>query len=219
MFQAAFCLAFACFLCSGELMWEVSSIPVLTVGSVEFRHDGTFANIFLPSSKEELFGAGVTLTAPSVPHKTCTVKVLQVICQGCSSPAPLFALNDGLLFAQSVFLDTLSCCLTACSISPWGYSGHSFQRRESMALMMLPSKGLDTGAATASGNTLTSQWLIVPQPQPQLSTKIWTNLLTSPLQPGAISDLVTSPSPVGSTLASLEPQLATVSPCGMLLAL
>ncbi|SAM83686.1 uncharacterized protein UBRO_20781 [Ustilago bromivora] len=128
MFRAAFCLAFACFLCSGKLMWEASSIPVLTVGLVEFAHNGSFTTIFLPSSKTNLFSTSVTLTAPSVPHKTCVVKALQVICKGCFSSALLFTLDDGLLFAHSSFLNTLSQCLTTCGISPQGYSGHSFWR-------------------------------------------------------------------------------------------
>ncbi|KAJ1031638.1 hypothetical protein NDA13_002029 [Ustilago tritici] len=88
MFRAAFCLAFACFLRSGELTWKTSSLTVLTVGSVEFVHDGAFATIFLLSSKTDTFGTGVTLTAPSVPHKTCAVKALQIICKGRSSSAP-----------------------------------------------------------------------------------------------------------------------------------
>ncbi|KAJ1036641.1 hypothetical protein NDA13_000172 [Ustilago tritici] len=129
MFRAAFCLAFACFLRSGELTWETpSSRPVLTVGSVGFASDGTFATIFLPSSKTDPFGAGVTLTAPSVPHRTCAVKALKTICKGCSPPTLLFTLEQDLPFAQHSFLDTLSRCLTACGISPNGYSGHSFRR-------------------------------------------------------------------------------------------
>ncbi|SPC63270.1 uncharacterized protein UHOD_12080 [Ustilago sp. UG-2017b] len=147
MFRAAFCLAFACFLRSGKLTWEASSISVLTVGLVEFAHDGSFTTIFLPSSKTNPFGAGVTLTAPSVPHKTCAVKALQVICKGCSSSAPLFTLDDGLPLARSSFLNTLSQCLTACGISPQGYSGHSFQR------------GAATWAAANSTNDTTIQGL------------------------------------------------------------
>ncbi|SOV07200.1 uncharacterized protein UDID_18742 [Ustilago sp. UG-2017a] len=147
MFQAAFCLAFACFLCSGELTWEELSIPVLTVGSVEFAHDGAFATIFLPSSKTDPFGTRVTLAAPSVPHKTCAVKALQVVCRGHPPSALLLALDDGRPFSRSSFLDTLSCCLTTCGISPQGYSGHSFQR------------GAATWAAANGVNDVTIQGL------------------------------------------------------------
>ncbi|SOV06378.1 uncharacterized protein UDID_19650 [Ustilago sp. UG-2017a] len=147
MFLAAFCLALTCFLCSGKHMWEVLSIPVLTVGSVEFAHDGAFATIFLPSSKTNPFGTGVTLTAPSIPHKMCSVKALQVICSRHSSSALLFALDDGLTFSQSSFLDTLSNCLTACGISPQGYSRHSFQRG---AATWVAANGADNGADNAT---------------------------------------------------------------------
>jgi hypothetical protein len=86
------------------------------------------------------------------------------------------------------------------------------------APMILPSKGLDAGAATVSDDMLISLRPIGLQPQPRLSTRTQTNLLTSPIPPGAIFDL-NYPSPLGLPLVPLQPQLATVSPCGTLLAL
>ncbi|SOV02471.1 uncharacterized protein UDID_19556 [Ustilago sp. UG-2017a] len=72
MFCTAFCLAFACLLRSGKFTWETpSSPPLLTVGSVEFAEDGSYATVFLPSSKTDPFRTGVTLTAPVVPLMIC----------------------------------------------------------------------------------------------------------------------------------------------------
>ncbi|CCF49911.1 hypothetical protein NDA11_004790 [Ustilago hordei] len=121
MFQAAFCLAFMCFLCSGELTWEMTSTPGLTVGSIDFALDGTFATIYLPSSKTNPFGDSITLTEPAVPHHTCAVKVLWVICAWRPPSDLLLSLKPGLLFTHNLFLDTLSRCIAACSISPKGY--------------------------------------------------------------------------------------------------
>ncbi|KAJ1044003.1 hypothetical protein NDA10_005537 [Ustilago hordei] len=129
MFRAAFCLAFACLLCSGEFTWETSSSPpLLTVGSVAFAEDGSYATILLPSSKMDPFGTGVMLTAPVVPLPTCAVKALQVICRHCLVPEPLFALDGGMPFDRKSFITTIHRCLQMCGIPPKGYSGHSFWR-------------------------------------------------------------------------------------------
>ncbi|SAM84137.1 uncharacterized protein UBRO_20318 [Ustilago bromivora] len=128
MFHAALCLAFDCLLCSGEFTLEMaSSPPLLTVGSVTFAEDGSYVTVFLPSSKMDPFGTGVTLTVPAVPLTTCVVKALKAICQNCSAPKPLFALEDGMPFDCNSFITTIHCCLQVCGIPPKGYSGHSFQ--------------------------------------------------------------------------------------------
>ncbi|KAJ1023978.1 hypothetical protein NDA13_004809 [Ustilago tritici] len=129
MFCAAFCLAFACLLCSSKFTWEMaSSPPLLTIGSIKFTEDGSYATVLLPSSKTDPFGTGVTLTAPAVPLTTCVVKALKVICQNRSAPKPLFALEDGMPFDHNSFITTIHCCLQACGIPPEGYSSHFFRR-------------------------------------------------------------------------------------------
>ncbi|SOV01888.1 uncharacterized protein UDID_18827 [Ustilago sp. UG-2017a] len=155
---------------------------------------------------------------------TRSVKALKVICKGRSSSAPLFALEDGLPSAPSLFLDILYCCLTACGISPMGIPAIQSDMEQPLgqlptAQTMQPSRVLGAGAATAFDAMLTSQLLIKLRPQRQLSTQMPTNLLTSPPPPGGISDLSTCPSCVGLPLASLQPQLTTISPSGTLLAL
>ncbi|SAM82307.1 uncharacterized protein UBRO_20071 [Ustilago bromivora] len=104
----------------------MSSPPLLTVGSVEFAEDGSYATVFLPSSKTDPFGTGVTLTTPVVPLMTCVVKALKVICWNCSASKPLFALEGGLPFNHNSFITTVHHCLQACGVPPKGYSGHTF---------------------------------------------------------------------------------------------
>ncbi|SAM86202.1 uncharacterized protein UBRO_20964 [Ustilago bromivora] len=111
-----------------EFTWEMlSSPPLLTVGSVKFAEDESYATVFLPSCKTDPFGTGVTLTAPAVPLTTCVVKALKVICWHCSASEPLFAFKGGLPFDHNLFITTIHRCLQACGIPPEGYSGHSFQ--------------------------------------------------------------------------------------------
>ncbi|SPO29367.1 uncharacterized protein UTRI_10206 [Ustilago trichophora] len=129
MFRAAFCLAFACFLRSGELTWEAQNTDnMLTVGSVCFASDRSYATITIPASKTDPFRQGVALTAPAVPLSTCAVAALDVVCRSRPSSAPLFILEDGRPFARSCFVDTLRQCLAASGIEPSAYSGHSFRR-------------------------------------------------------------------------------------------
>ncbi|SPO26496.1 uncharacterized protein UTRI_04085 [Ustilago trichophora] len=129
MFRAAFCLAFACFLRSGELTWEAQNTDnMLTVGSVCFASDRSYATITIPASKTDPFRQGVALTAPAVLLSTCAVAALNVVCRSRPSSAPLFILEDGRPFARSCFVDTLRQCLAASGIEPSAYSGHSFRR-------------------------------------------------------------------------------------------
>lgn len=127
MFRAAFCLAFACFLCSGEITWQLHSSPsLLTIGSVSFAPDFLYTTVHLAASKTDPFGQGVILTAPVVPHSICPVRSLQVICRHRLASEPLFILKGGLPFDRNSFISMLYLCLQACGISPASYSGHSF---------------------------------------------------------------------------------------------
>ncbi|CDU22585.1 uncharacterized protein SPSC_01215 [Sporisorium scitamineum] len=105
-----------------------ASSPTLTVGSVAFASDSSFATIHLPSSKTDPFRAGATLTAPAVPLSTCAVLALAVVCQGRSSSAPLLVLEGGQPFSRSAFTSVLRRCLQHCGIQPSAYSSHSFRR-------------------------------------------------------------------------------------------
>ncbi|SPO30777.1 uncharacterized protein UTRI_05394 [Ustilago trichophora] len=129
MYRAAFCLAYACFLRAGEFTWEAQGDAApLTVGSVSFADDNSFATVHLPSSKTDPFRTGVTLTAPAVPLLTCAISALAVICHGRPPSAPLFILEGDRPFSCSAFSSILRQCLRHCGIQPSSYSGHSFRQ-------------------------------------------------------------------------------------------
>ncbi|SPO32044.1 uncharacterized protein UTRI_02601 [Ustilago trichophora] len=149
MFRAAFCLAFACFLRSGELTWEAQNTDnMLTVGSVCFASDRSFATITIPASKTDPFRQGATLTAPAVLLSTCAVTALDVVCRSRPSSAPLFILEDSKPFDRSCFVDTLRRCLAASGIDPLAYSGHSFRRG---AATWAASNGVDNDTIRGLG--------------------------------------------------------------------
>ncbi|SYW81454.1 uncharacterized protein UBRO2_04324 [Ustilago bromivora] len=108
MFRAAFCLAFACFLCSGELTWEAQGTDnMLMVGSVSFATDKSFATVTILASKTDPFWQGATLTVPAVQLSTCAVSALNVVCRSWQSSAPLFILEGNRPFDRSSFVATL----------------------------------------------------------------------------------------------------------------
>ncbi|KAJ1026035.1 hypothetical protein NDA18_003695 [Ustilago nuda] len=128
MFRAAFCLAFACFLRSGELTWEAQGTHnMLTVGSVSFAADRSYATVTIPASKTDPFWQGATLTAPAVPLSTCAVSALRVVCGLRPPSSPLLLLDDDRPFDRSSFVATLRQCLATCGVEPSAYSGHSFR--------------------------------------------------------------------------------------------
>ncbi|SYW76095.1 uncharacterized protein UBRO2_01166 [Ustilago bromivora] len=53
------------------------STPCLPSATPDTTEDGSYITVFLPSSKTDPFGTGVTLTAPAVPLTTCAVKALK----------------------------------------------------------------------------------------------------------------------------------------------
>ncbi|CCF49997.1 hypothetical protein NDA11_004258 [Ustilago hordei] len=127
MFGAAFCLAFTCFLHSGELTWEVQGADnMLMVGSISFATDGSFATVTIPASKTDPFQQGATLTMPAVPLSTCAISALWVACGSWPSSAPLLILDSNRPFDRSSFITTLHQCLVSCGVEPSAYSGHSF---------------------------------------------------------------------------------------------
>ncbi|SPO28309.1 uncharacterized protein UTRI_04706 [Ustilago trichophora] len=148
MFRAAFCLAFACFLRSGELTWEAEGPNVLTVASVSFAQDDSHVTVTLPASKMDPFRQGATLTAPAVNLSTCAVSALRVICHHREPRQPLFLLEGGQPFTRASFVAMLRRCLQACSIPPALYSGHSFRRG---AATWAASNGVDADTIRGLG--------------------------------------------------------------------
>ncbi|SPO25992.1 uncharacterized protein UTRI_03357 [Ustilago trichophora] len=148
MFRAAFCLAFACFLRSGELTWEAEGPNVLTVAAVSFAQDHSHVTVTLQASKTDPFRQGATLTAPAVNLSTCAVSALRVICYHREPQQPLFMLDGGQPFTCASFVAMLCRCLQACSIPPALYSGHSFRRG---AATWAASNGVDADTIRGLG--------------------------------------------------------------------
>ncbi|SPC67264.1 uncharacterized protein UHOD_11484 [Ustilago sp. UG-2017b] len=127
MFRAAFCLAFTCFLWAGELTWDAFGPNTLTVSSVTFAADHSYATIMLPASKMDPFRQGATLLAPTVPLSTCAVACLRLICRHRAPQEPLFVLEGGQPFDRGSFVTMLWHFLEGCGVVSSSYSGHSFR--------------------------------------------------------------------------------------------
>ncbi|KAJ1030725.1 hypothetical protein NDA18_001963 [Ustilago nuda] len=93
MFKAAFMLSFACFLCSGKVVWDRHTDPavILWMGSVDLAAD--HAIITLPASKTDPFRLGVKVVAPLVGGPECPIAYLCHLLSGRPSSAPLFGLG------------------------------------------------------------------------------------------------------------------------------
>ncbi|SOV06283.1 uncharacterized protein UDID_19507 [Ustilago sp. UG-2017a] len=130
VFQAAFALAFACFLCSGELIWGPNSDPAtcLTVSSVEWERD--HAVITLPASKTDPFRQGVKVIAPEVGGIECLAARLWQLTSGRPPSEPLFGLGPSSMatFPRATFISTLKRIIQAVGLPAHSYAGHSFRR-------------------------------------------------------------------------------------------
>ncbi|KAJ1035156.1 hypothetical protein NDA18_000753 [Ustilago nuda] len=148
VYKAAFTLAFACFLRSGEVFWERSSNPavILRVASVALESD--HAVITLPASKTDPFRLGVKVVAPLVGMPECPFSHLKPLL---SRPAsfPLFGLgpSQSAPLSRAVFVSTLRRAIAASGLSPSAYAGHSFRH------------GAATWAASLGANADTIQCL------------------------------------------------------------
>ncbi|KAJ1035151.1 hypothetical protein NDA18_000748 [Ustilago nuda] len=129
VYQAAFTLAFACFLRSGEVVWECSSDPavILRVASVALADD--HAIITLPASKTDPFRLGVKVVAPLMGGPKCPISHLRPLLSRPAS-SPLFGLGPSgtAPLSRSAFVSMLQWAITACGLSPSAYAGHSFCR-------------------------------------------------------------------------------------------
>lgn len=128
-YHAAFCLAFACFLRSGELTWtSFDPQHSLSVACVAFADNKSHALITLPASKTNPFRKGVRLVAPAVGGSKCPVTALQLVVAGKAGHEPLFMRHDGAPFSRDFFVTTLRRCLLRLGIAADAYCGHSFRR-------------------------------------------------------------------------------------------
>ncbi|SOV09942.1 uncharacterized protein UDID_19583 [Ustilago sp. UG-2017a] len=130
VFQAAFALAFACFLRSGKLIWGPNSdlATRLTVSSVEWERD--HAVITLLASKTDPFWQGVKVIAPEVGGVKCPAAQLWQLTSGRPPSKPLFSLGPSgtAAFPRTTFVSTLKRAIQAVGLPAHSYAGHSFRR-------------------------------------------------------------------------------------------
>lgn len=129
MYRAAFTLAFACFLRCGEVVHDTFNINLhLSVGSVQFAPDRSYAIVTLPSSKTDPFRQGVRVVAPAIGGSTCPVAALWAVTANRQPSAPLFHLFGVDSFGRSSFFHTLKRCIDLCNVPSANFTGHSFRR-------------------------------------------------------------------------------------------
>lgn len=126
-YRAAFSLAFACFLRSGELTYNTFNPSLhLLVSSVQFGAD--HAIVTIPASKTDPFRQGVKVVAPQVFGLECPFTALRDLTAHRPPHLPLFSLSSSSSFSRSQFLTILQRSLEAANVPTTGYSGHSFCR-------------------------------------------------------------------------------------------
>ncbi|KAJ1031718.1 hypothetical protein NDA13_002107 [Ustilago tritici] len=144
--------AFACFLCSGKLVWDRSTnhTTILTVSSVEWASDHVV--LTLPTSKTNPFQQGVRVIALEVGGIECPVTCLWHFSHGCPPLALLFSLGPSGLdpLPQSTFITILCHAIQACSLLALQYTSHSFRHGAA-------TWALQHSASTANIQSL-SQW-------------------------------------------------------------
>jgi hypothetical protein len=129
--RAAFTVAFAAFLRSGELTWDTwdhnSHHLHLSRGSVQFIKNG--AILLLPRSKTDPFGKGTPIVLSPAPDEACPIRALKTLFSRypTANTTPLFNRLAG-PFNQSWFVASLKDAILASGHDPSHFSGHSFRR-------------------------------------------------------------------------------------------
>ena len=135
--RVAFSLAFAAFLRSGELTYEVDELLNpdfsswrITRACIQFDPDGRFMLLSLPASKTDPFRLGVTITiahSPLNPH--CAVKLMAAYLHNTPTDprSPLFLRAGGAPFTRAFLIREVQRLALANGIAG-NFTGHSFRR-------------------------------------------------------------------------------------------
>lgn len=138
LLRAAFSLAFAGFLRSGELTYEAEDMRNpdfpswnITRASIQFDPEGHFMLLLLPASKTDPFRLGVTITIARSPlDPLCAVRLMASYLQN-TSPAdprtPLFIRAGGAPFTRVFLVQEVQRLALANGIAG-NFTGHSFRR-------------------------------------------------------------------------------------------
>lgn len=137
LLQAAFSLAFAAFLRSGELTYEAEDMHNpdfpswhVTRASVQFDPEGRFMLLLLPASKTDPFRLGVTITIAHSPHDPhCVVRLMAAYLQNTLTAdrrGPLFVRVGGAPFTRAFLIQEVQRLALANGIAG-NFTGHSFR--------------------------------------------------------------------------------------------
>jgi hypothetical protein len=131
--KAALCVAFAAFLRSGELTWNIwspeSHHSLLSRDHVVFHPASV--TLTLPASKTDQYRVGVKIYLASSPHSLlCPVTALKNLFSIYPRPphSPLFARPRSQPFTKQFFVLKIRELLLNAGISTVGFSGHSLRK-------------------------------------------------------------------------------------------
>ena len=138
LLRAAFSLAFAAFLRSGELIYEAQDMrnpdfPAwnITRASIQFDPEGRYMLLLLPASKTDPFRLGVTITIAHSPHDPrCAVKLMAAYLQNTATTdprCPLFVRTGGVPFTRAFLIHEVQRLALANGIAG-NFTGHSFRQ-------------------------------------------------------------------------------------------
>ena len=138
--KLAFCSVLATGICGlfrlGELIVknkrDFDPKKIVRVGHIQFpvRADGTeYMTIFLPYSKTDKYGIGITIVIPSNPNlQYCPVNLVKQLIQGRDVTEPAFIWPNGVMMTKASFIRMLRKQLKVLNIDYAQYSGHSLRR-------------------------------------------------------------------------------------------
>ena len=131
--KAAFCVAFAAFLRSGEFTWDTwnpETSPATHLARQHVKFNPQSVTLFLPASKSDPFRLGVPIHLAANSESTiCPVQALKLLFT--TYPAvpsqPLFRTSAG-PFIKDFVIDRVKTLLLQIGVNATGFSGHSFRK-------------------------------------------------------------------------------------------
>jgi len=131
--KAAFCVAFAAFLRSGDITWDTWSpdSPLSHLSRKHVAFHPSSVTLSLPASKTDQFQAGTKIYLAQSPLSSLwPVAALRVLFNRypTSPHSPLFARPFHQPFTKTFFVCTMHQLLLNAGIPTFGYSGHSLRK-------------------------------------------------------------------------------------------
>lgn len=136
VFLAILCLGVAGFFRLGELLVKnkkkMKEERIIRVGHIQFypsRVNPEYLSLFLPFSKVDKYGLGITIVIPANPdHAYCPVRRMLAITADRHITEPLFTWPNGTVVTSASFIKMLRQHLRLLHIDCKQFSGHSLRR-------------------------------------------------------------------------------------------